>query len=86
MEDGMIEGEALRGRMGDTVAIAREGLGVRGERLLVAALVASPFAGALGIWLSWLTWWPNPAIWVFVALAEVAGAAYAAGSMARTVE
>ncbi|MBP7000121.1 hypothetical protein [Amaricoccus sp.] len=82
----MTDGEALRGRMGEIVAIAREGTGVRGERLLVAALVASPFAGGLGIWLAWLTWWPNPVIWVFVALAEVAGAAYSAGSMARTVE
>ncbi|MBP7242508.1 hypothetical protein [Amaricoccus sp.] len=52
----------------------------------MALLVASPFAVTFGIWLSWLTWWPNPVIWAFVALVEAVGAAYAAGAMAGTVE
>lgn len=72
--------------IGSIGATVQRGLRVRGERLLVALLVASPFAVALGIWLSWLTWWPGPAVWAFVALVEAVGAAYAAGAMAGTVE
>ncbi len=71
---------------GSIGATAQRGLRVRGEQLLVALLVASPFAVTFGIWLSWLTWWPNPVIWAFVALVEAVGAAYAAGAMAGTVE
>ena len=36
--------------------------GVSLDDWLVAALVAAPFAGAFGIWVNALTWWPNAVI------------------------
>ena len=41
----------------------------------MAGLVAAPFAGTFGIWLSWLTWAPNPMIWLATAVALGAGGA-----------
>ncbi len=46
---------------------------------MVAALVAAPFAGTFGIWLSWLTWWPNPVIWLATLLALGPATAWIAG-------
>ncbi len=64
---------------GRAVAQARAGLGVQGEDLLVAALVALPFAGCFGIWFNALTWWPNPIVWLLTALAQAALTFWIAG-------
>ncbi len=70
---------AAKLRLRRALEAGRAGLDVSVEDLLVAALVAAPFAGTFGVWLSALTWWPNPAIWLPTALAQAAGTLWIAG-------
>jgi hypothetical protein len=69
----------VKRRLERAMDTGRGGMAVSAEDAVVAALVASPFAGAFGIWLSWLTWWPNPVIWVATAVVQVGATLWIAG-------
>ena len=73
----MTDGAKLR--LFRALKTVRSGLGVSVEDMLAAAFVAAPFAGTFGIWLSALTWWPSPVIWLPTALAQAAGTLWIAG-------
>jgi fatty acid desaturase len=77
--------DAARARLMGAVETGRAGAGVSAEALTVAALVAAPFAGTFGVWLSWLTWWPNPAIWLTTAFLQGGSTLWIAGRR-RAVE
>jgi hypothetical protein len=66
-------------RLERAILSGRQGLKAPAEDILVAGLVAAPFAGTFGIWLSWLTWWPNPVLWVATAIVLVALGLWIAG-------
>ncbi|MER2507837.1 MAG: hypothetical protein ABTQ27_03660 [Amaricoccus sp.] len=59
-----------------TLRLAR---GVSLDDALTAGLVAAPFAGAAGIWISALTWWPNLLIQALTAVLWLALALWIAG-------
>ena len=69
----------MKRRVARAVATGRRGLGASAEEIVVAGLVAAPFAGTFGIWLSWATWAPAAAIWVATAAALVAATLWVAG-------
>lgn len=69
----------MRPRLERAFETGRRGLRAHPEDLVVAGLVAAPFAGTFGIWLSALTWWPNPVIWVATAVPLVAATLWIAG-------
>ncbi len=66
-------------RLGRAMGTGRAGLRASVEDLIVAALVAAPFAATFGISLSWLTWWPNPVIWTAAAAAQAGATLWIAG-------
>jgi hypothetical protein len=77
--------DVAKARLGRAVGTGRAGMGASAEGLAVSALVAAPFAGTFGILLSWLTWWPNPAIWLATAVAQGGATLWIAGRR-RAVE
>jgi protein-S-isoprenylcysteine O-methyltransferase Ste14 len=69
----------MKQRFDRALATGRRGIGASLEDIVVALLVAAPFAGTFGLWLSALTWWPNPAIWAATAVVLAASALWIAG-------
>lgn len=68
------------------MADMRAGLGVPMQDLLVAALVALPFAGCLGIFVNAATGWPTPLPLLVTLVAEVPLTLWIAGLRQRTSE
>jgi hypothetical protein len=61
----------------------RRGLTVPMMDRAIAALVAAPFAGALGVWWNALTWWPNMVTLALTAASWIVLAVWVSGHLAR---
>ena len=72
----MTKAQGMFSRIGSDMGKAR---GVSGEDMLVAGLVAGPFAATFAIWLSWLTWWPNAVILLVWLAVQILGLLWVAG-------